>query len=229
MKAAARLKRKDIDRVNDEFSDFSLSSPATKIRRLDVELSTIVEVDESDRSLPAMSGSMKAGEELEMDSPSAVNEERAIVLFRPVNVHLLRYRSPSTFSVAVDSELISGFKSEFPWSNRSSGGNFFVDEVADDDRDGSNESCTTVVPWVPSQFPLAPRVEIIDSEVMETEDAGGEGAMEVEEDNPNPSEVVEGVDQNRGSYGGFHPWQQQQHCLIPQLSQTVSNPIVWYR
>ncbi|KAI4379685.1 hypothetical protein MLD38_005950 [Melastoma candidum] len=228
MKAAARLKRKDIDSFNDDFADFSLSSPASKIRRLDVELPTIVEVDETDRSLPVMSGRMEAGEELEMDAPSSVNDERAIVLFRPVNDHLLHYRSPSSFSVAVDSELISGFKSQFPWSNRSSGGDFFVDEVADDDRDSSNERCTTVVPWVPSQFPLAPRVEIIDSEVMETEDAGGEGAMEVEEDNPNPSEVVEGVDRNQGGFGGFRAWQQQ-HCFIPQLSQTVSNPIVWYR
>lgn len=29
-----KMKRKEIDRVNDEFSDFSLSSPARKIRRL---------------------------------------------------------------------------------------------------------------------------------------------------------------------------------------------------
>lgn len=29
-----RMKRKEIDRVNDDFSDFSLSSPASKIRRL---------------------------------------------------------------------------------------------------------------------------------------------------------------------------------------------------
>lgn len=29
-----KMKRKDIDEVNDEFCDFSLSSPARKIRRL---------------------------------------------------------------------------------------------------------------------------------------------------------------------------------------------------
>lgn len=29
-----KLKRKDLDQVNDDFSDFSLSSPARKIRRL---------------------------------------------------------------------------------------------------------------------------------------------------------------------------------------------------
>lgn len=29
-----KMKRKDIEEVNDDFSDFSLSSPARKIRRL---------------------------------------------------------------------------------------------------------------------------------------------------------------------------------------------------
>lgn len=29
-----KMKRKDLDQFNDEFSDFSLSSPARKIRRL---------------------------------------------------------------------------------------------------------------------------------------------------------------------------------------------------
>lgn len=29
-----KMKRKDLDQINDEFSDFSLSSPARKIRRL---------------------------------------------------------------------------------------------------------------------------------------------------------------------------------------------------
>ncbi|KAE8657966.1 hypothetical protein F3Y22_tig00116976pilonHSYRG00207 [Hibiscus syriacus] len=55
-----KFKRKNIDQVNDDFSDFSLSSPATKIRRLDADLPPIIEED----SFPE-------------------NHERAIVLFYP--------------------------------------------------------------------------------------------------------------------------------------------------
>lgn len=33
-----KMKRKDLDQVNDDFSDFSLSSPARKIRRLVLSL-----------------------------------------------------------------------------------------------------------------------------------------------------------------------------------------------
>lgn len=46
----------------------------------------------------------------ELSTPP-VNEERAVVLFKPVNTHLLH--SPSKFSVTVDSEIISGFKSKY--------------------------------------------------------------------------------------------------------------------
>lgn len=39
-----------------------------------------------------------------------MNEERAIVLFKPMNTPLLH--SPSNFSVSVDSDMISNFKSK---------------------------------------------------------------------------------------------------------------------
>lgn len=48
-------------------------------------------------------------------SSAAVNEERAIVLFRPVNIPILQQQSPSTLSVSVDPDLIYGFKSK--WLN----------------------------------------------------------------------------------------------------------------
>lgn len=40
------------------------------------------------------------------------NEERAIVLFKPMNTHLVH--SPSNFSVKVDLQFINGFKSKYP-------------------------------------------------------------------------------------------------------------------
>jgi len=77
------LKRKRcVDEVND---DFPLSSPATKIRRLDAELPPIVEEDEL---LPSPSS---------FPSP---NDERALVLFKPLA------HSPSSISFTVDSDLI---------------------------------------------------------------------------------------------------------------------------
>ena len=83
-----KLKRKDIDLVNDDFSDFSLSSPATKIRRLDAELPPIIEEEE----------------------PFVENHEKAIVVFNPLPHHQLR--SPSTLSFSLNPDLISGFKSK---------------------------------------------------------------------------------------------------------------------
>ena len=54
-------------------------------------------------------------EEVVMPESSAAtsdNEERAIVLFKPVsNLHLL-HRSHNNFSVSLDSNIISGFKSK---------------------------------------------------------------------------------------------------------------------
>ncbi|KAI4377560.1 hypothetical protein MLD38_015165 [Melastoma candidum] len=213
---AGRMKRKgidldlDLDLVPDH--DFSLSSPAPKIRRLDAELPTIAEDEEFECSSPVMER-MEAEDDLATEAP-AENGERAIVVFRPVEEYLLRLRSPSSFSVSFDSELISGFKSQFPWSNGSS-----VDGAAKDDGDSSNVKCMAVVPWVPSQFPSAPGAEIIDSEDMETEGGGGgEVEMEVEVGNLHPNVVGDFV-------GGLQTW--QQHCMTTQLPQLTSAPAAW--
>jgi hypothetical protein len=48
-------------------------------------------------------------EDLELPS----NEERAIVLFKPVNASLFGSQ-PSNLSISVDSRIISGFKSKHP-------------------------------------------------------------------------------------------------------------------
>ncbi|KAI4380245.1 hypothetical protein MLD38_006460 [Melastoma candidum] len=181
------MKRKGLD-LDLEF-DFSLSSPAPKIRHLDTELPTIAEDEEYEWS-SSVTERMEAEDDLASGAP-VENGERVIVVFRPVEEYLLRLHSPSSFSVSVDSELIAGFRSQFPWSNISS-----VDGVAKDVGGSSNLKCTAVVRWVLSQFPAPPGVEIIYSEVMETEDGGGEGEMEVEADNSHLNVVGSGVDQN---------------------------------
>ncbi|THG19508.1 hypothetical protein TEA_012846 [Camellia sinensis var. sinensis] len=93
------------------------------------------------------------------------------------------------------------------------------------ERQGSNTNdCVAVVPWVASQIPLTsgadvPRTEV--SELMETEDMG-EATMDVKESKPG-----QGYEFNEMSEG-IHQWQQQ-HCMIPQLPENTTTPIVWYR
>ncbi|XP_022754029.1 uncharacterized protein LOC111302370 [Durio zibethinus] len=195
MGLSGKLKRKDIDQVNDDFSDFSLSSPATKIRRLDADLPPIIEEEES---FPE-------------------NQERAIVLFSPPPL----LRSPSTISISLTSELISGFKNQYLQASDMQLADF--EEAETEESKKGTEGCLAVVPWVPSQIPS---VENRDGEVEVAESM----EMDVEENNSGDSARME---QGHGyEFGGFntseglHHWPQQ-HCMIPQLPQNPFTPITW--
>ncbi|KAG7578893.1 hypothetical protein ISN45_Aa03g030580 [Arabidopsis thaliana x Arabidopsis arenosa] len=181
-----KMKRKEIDRVNNDFSDFSLSSPARKIRRLDLDLPPIMEEDEI-KSVP-------------------VNEERAIVLYKP----LQQYHQPSNEQLFVDRDFISGFKNRFLHDA------VVADDLCADDDDEKNKQ-QAVVRWDQSQFQsFEPEITELDGEDAMMEEA----AMDVEE----PS-----LPQQQKP-GGLLQWQQQQlHCMVPQLPQTNSTPISWYR
>ncbi|CAK9329906.1 unnamed protein product [Citrullus colocynthis] len=242
-----KIKRKDLDQINDDFSDFSLSSPARKIRRLDVGLPPIIEEEEPPEiavlskeplipenfvvggnglrieELPDASTVSPSAYAME-DRPSGDNHERAIVLFKPVNTSFLQ---SSPLSVSVDSDIISGFKSEFLRENRYDGRLKF-DE--DDEEMGTENKNLAVVPWVPRlQVPASTNMEVPQEEapqLMEAEEAG-EATMEIEEDNLSSNQQAYG-------YGGMdgataiHQWHQQ-HCMIPQLPQQTSSPITWFR
>ncbi|CAA7057914.1 unnamed protein product [Microthlaspi erraticum] len=187
-------KRKEIARVNDEFSDFSLSSPARKIRRLDSNLQPIME---EDVDLPPI----MAEEEIQS---APVNEERAIVLYKPIQPHIF-----------VDGKLISGFKKRF-LHDAAVGDDHF------DDDDETNKQ-QAVVPWNQSQFlgstgtfeePSEPEIVELDGEDEMMEEA----AMDVEEESS-----------SSGCRVSLPQWQQQQlHCMIPQFPQTSSTPISWF-
>ncbi|EOA31489.1 hypothetical protein CARUB_v10014675mg [Capsella rubella] len=187
-------KRKDIDRVNNDFSDFSLSSPANKIRRLDLDLPPIMEEDE-------------------IKSVSSVNEERAIVLYKPLRYH--HQRCSGDFFV--DSDFVSGLK------HRILHDVVVADDLCDDDDDEKSKQ-KAVVRWDSSskfqsfEEPPAPEITELDGEDEMME----ESAMDVEEASLSQQQLQ--------LAGGLHQWQQQQlHCMVPQLPQTKSTPISWYR
>ncbi|KAL0344937.1 UNVERIFIED_CONTAM: hypothetical protein Sradi_4325000 [Sesamum radiatum] len=186
-----KLKRKELEDVNDDFSDFSLSSPARKIRRLDAELPPIIEEEECEipieHSLPQEQGfgsNSAGGLKIEELPPEPSNEERAIVLFKPTNASPL-LQSPSNFTVSVNPHLISGFKNQLLWSSQSNSW-----RLADDDK------WRTII-WVQvtgvlllfhgsSQFSSAPGAglppEIDSPEMMDAQEVE-ESRMDIEDSN----------------------------------------------
>ncbi|KAK7318008.1 hypothetical protein RJT34_02705 [Clitoria ternatea] len=213
------LKRKGgVDEIGGDFSDFSLSSPATKIRRLDAELPPIVEEDEP--------------------LPLPPNEERALVLFKPL------LHSPSPFSVTLDSHLMSGIKNnQFPWSKQcDSECDRLIGSESRDHEQKENNNEMALVPWVPStsyQFLPLDDCEDANAELMEADEMEST-MMDVEQEdavvpvsNPTTSSIHYPAmlnlhqQQHQGVGGvteGF-----QQHCLFPQLPQNTSTPITWTR
>ncbi|KAB5551945.1 hypothetical protein DKX38_009256 [Salix brachista] len=260
------LKRKEVDEVSDDFSDFSLSSPARKIRRLvlGADLPPIIEeeegsafpagfVEEEERN-GSLIGRKKQGVQIEelitpesssSAPPTSDNEERAIVLFKPVNNLPLLHQSPNDFSVSLDPNIISGFKNQFLWSSQSGQVKSPEDEEAGVRRDYS----MAVVPWVPSQaqpaFAMtdnnasAPQTEGV-VELMDFEEMG-EATMDIEEDNGINSysgslelgkaqgKQVFGFGGLRAGSDGFPQWPQQ-HCMMPQIAQNANpTPITWFQ
>ncbi|CAN4096627.1 unnamed protein product [Withania somnifera] len=232
------MKRKDLEDVYDEFSDFSLSSPARKIRRLDAELPPIIEEVEDPEipiafeqaaTYPSFGNNVVNRGLVIEELPSVPeNEKRAIVLFNPMNTPPVH--SPSNFFVEVDPRFINGFKSQFFWENRA---NAFksADNGAREQDSSSTKECRAVVPWVPSQLPSAEQAEIVGqpgiSDMMDAEDIEGV-AMDVEDSSVNaePRTAVEAgaISVNEG----LHHWQQQ-HCMTAQLPQNTSTLISWYQ
>ncbi|KAL1223013.1 hypothetical protein V5N11_022874 [Cardamine amara subsp. amara] len=215
------MKRKDIDRVNEEFSDFSLSSPARKIRRLDVDLPPIMEEEETDMAM--------ATEEVE---PGVVNDERAIVLFNPLHYH---QPSSSSVNLFVDRDLISGFKNRFLRDAARADDNY--------DEDQTSNECQAVVCWNPSQPLYSQSVGTFQPfqrprtlEITELDESGEDVVMDEAE---NETEELSGStglpfpqQAQDPTYGfGLPQWQQQQNCLIPQLPQvsTTPTPITWFQ
>ncbi|XP_040999027.1 uncharacterized protein LOC121244866 [Juglans microcarpa x Juglans regia] len=224
-----KMKRKDLelDCFHDDFSDLSLSSPARKIRRLDAELPPIMEEE------PEIPRGVREGvgvtDAFELESEYPFNDEKAIVLFKPLNRPPLLHSPASNLSFSVDSHIMSGFKNQLFGSNQYSQVKSAEEEEPIKDE---NNSCLAVVPWVPSQRCPAPATEV--PQLME-EAEEMVAAMDIEEDNNKSNASIEQSHPSvHNMYGGIvgsdglYQWQQQ-HCMIPQLSQNTYTPISWFR
>ncbi|KAL9224583.1 hypothetical protein vseg_000603 [Gypsophila vaccaria] len=232
-----KVKRKDLDDFNDDFSDFSLASPARKIRRLDIDLPPIVEeegVDVTMRHEQAIPENvmLNGGDEelnipdIEELPPSVVeNDEKAIVLFKPMSTPL----SYTGTNFSIDSNLIASFKNQALW-----GMNLNAVESSDKDADLTNDdeekpsACRAVIPWVPSQqLTLRPEEPGIQTEVSD--------AMDAEEPELATMEIEDSAQQTSDSYHisrrteGLSAQWQQPHCTFPQPIENITTPVVWYR
>ncbi|CAN0901302.1 hypothetical protein LINGRAHAP2_LOCUS21343 [Linum grandiflorum] len=217
------FKRKDLDVDFAADYDFSLS-PALKIRRLDTEESVLPMMDE-DGTGPATYHQSAAVAEDEKSAPVVVmdepvlpppppqseNPERALVLFRPVNVF-----SPSNYSVALDSQLLSSLNRD---QLLSSGQPF---EIHSAENQISDDGCKAVVPWV-SQQPLMQGFQTEESQNSMEPDEDGVVSMDVEDSEGNGN--MEPMCQ---FYNAGVP-QLQQHCLIPELPRNNLTPVILLR
>lgn len=198
------LKRKldgTVVQIGDDFSDFSLSSPATKIRRLDPELPPIVE--EEGESLPVP------------------NDERALVLFKPMNLH-----SPSDFSLTLSSDLISHIKNnQLSWSKQ-------CDYSDNQDQNDEDNRRLAIVPWVPQPSTSCSEdknnsntIELMEADEMGEEQEDEGAMMDVEQEDNNSSNY------NYPAMLNLHHQAEgfQQHCFLPQIPQNTSTPITWTR
>lgn len=230
-----------MEEVNDDFSDFSLSSPATKIRRLDGELACMSEeeemevpiiehyepeVDFRNNTRTIEGGGSRRGILVEELPPDYQNQERAIVVFKPSDSSLPP--APSNFSVRLSPELISGFRNRLMCTYQESAPVWQADNGATerDEKYGTTNNCMAVVPWVQSAACNELSYQSDTSDMMDAEGVETT-AMEVEDSNATfnrPSVREPGTVLNEG----IHHWQQQ-HCMIPQLPQNTSTPIVWFR
>ncbi|CAJ1937160.1 unnamed protein product [Sphenostylis stenocarpa] len=188
------------DQLND---DFPLSSPATKIRRLDAELPPIVEEEEP------------------LPSP---NEERALVLFKPL--------AHSSFSFTVDSDIIDGIKNnQSLWSKQCDG----VVSGLQSLEKGSDE--LALVPWVPSpsyQFSVVDGSDNTNTELMEADDdmeeeGVGSMMMDIEQEGTYNDPTTDTSNIHYPTTHNVVTEGFQQHCLFPQLPHNTSTPITWSR
>ncbi|MQL77718.1 hypothetical protein Taro_010142 [Colocasia esculenta] len=236
--ALAKVKRKELEEVYDEFSEFSLSSPARKIRRLDAELPPIMEEEEPaatlvfgqplpEEELQICSKQLTSAELTNAEASTPLNDERAIVLYKPVNVPVLDSSCPSNVFLSVDPDMIAGFKNQVLWRSRQN-----IVKTRDEEAEASSgngqaagTSCLAVVPWMPSQVSEPANVSgaknrLVEQEMAPADAEGSSMDIEVEQGQAN-GVTIPGI----AAADGLQHW--QQHCMTTQVGASESTPVMW--
>ncbi|KAK7399044.1 hypothetical protein VNO78_10219 [Psophocarpus tetragonolobus] len=194
-------KRKGGVHDHDLSDDFRLSSPATKIRRLDAELPPKPIAQEP-------------------------NQERALVLFKP-----LLPSPSSSFSLSLHSPLISQIhirNNQYLWSEQCD--RVSVTGSGSCEEDNINDELA-LVPWVSSPSYQFSAADNTDTELMEADEIGedvGSVMMDIEQQNEAKTSTSTSTIHYPVTHAGITEGIQQ-HCLLPQFSHNTSTPITWTR
>ncbi|XBH61459.1 uncharacterized protein [Aegilops tauschii subsp. strangulata] len=219
-------KRKELEQVVDGLCDFSLSGPAAKCRRLDPGLPPILEEELPCPSIPYQHQML--GEEInsginmpivedmiEGAMPSHLSsEDKALVIYKPVNKPTLFGLSIANPSIIVSSDLIRGLKNQ-PFNQGNCHG------LEDNSPERSN--CLALVPWTPqriamtSDWSASPPESTQNAEEPMDADETEVISMDFEEA---PQATPRGIDVDN-----IHQW--HQHCMDPPSLPNASAPVMW--
>lgn len=218
-------KRKELEQVVDGLSDFSLSGPAAKSRRLDPGLPPIME---EEPPAPSMSFQM-LGEKTNsgVDIPSVEvmmegltthhvpSEDMALVLYKPVDNPIPFGPGISSSSFIVSSDLIRGLK------------NHAFNQVNYHEMDGESperRNSLALVPWTPPQVSIKSdwvAAEPESSQIFEV-------PMEADETEVTSMDVEETPEAVSGGFNGENLGQWQ-HCMTPSSLPNPSAHVMWSR
>ncbi|XP_064986772.1 uncharacterized protein LOC135625642 [Musa acuminata AAA Group] len=225
--STGRAKRKEPEEVYDDFSYFSLSSPAAKIRRLDADMFPMIEENEATTMT-------RFKQQLPIEQISTTTYGMPDI--RPVTVHSIAACPPNekgafvydsaeatpflspvgpNVSFRVSSDLIRGIKNHvFKLQDQTM--------AKMDDKIPVSNNCLALVPWVPPQATVG-AYEYAGSqsgsqpsqEPMEAEEAGA-APMAVEE---NREQTVTGI-----NVDVIQQW--QQHCMAPEFLRNTPSRLM---
>lgn len=226
MMAGFTGKRKELEQVVDGLSDFSLAGPAAKYRRLDPGLPPILEEEPPAPSIQfqheMMRGEMNSGvtvpiveDMIEGAMPTHLSsEDRALVLYKPVNSPALIGPSISNPSIIVSSDLIRGLKSQ-AFNPRNCHG------LEDNSPERSN--CLALVPWAPPVIATTSNWSASQPENTEI----FEEPMDADETEVTSMDFEEAPQAIATGISGENLQQWQQHCLTPPSLPNPSAPVMW--
>lgn len=165
--------------------------------------------------------------------PSSHSQDRAIVLYNSSNTPFFKSPSSPDFSIIINSALFPGLKDRLCWPQGSWTMKSIEDKATDNGSSGEPNDCLDVVPWVAPQLLLSSGTEAgitAPLQAMEAEDMEGE-MMDTDDcsDSNIAGKAFEVGEMAKGAQS-FEVWQQeqqQQHCLMPQLSQNIYTPVTW--